>query len=68
MDALPERAESILGYQFEDQELLMAALTPMRKEQKRLAIVGSEALRLVAAHEWYHSGADLSEYSVISEN
>ncbi|KAK4888511.1 hypothetical protein LTR49_028845, partial [Elasticomyces elasticus] len=59
MEALPERAESILGYQFEDQELLMAALTPMKNEQKRLAIVGSEALRLVTADEWYVSGADL---------
>ncbi|KAK4889118.1 hypothetical protein LTR49_028807, partial [Elasticomyces elasticus] len=59
MNAYPERAQSILGYQFENKELLMAALTPMGKERKRLAIPGNEALGLVAADEWYRSGADL---------
>jgi len=69
MNAFPERAESILGHQIQDQEVLLAALTPMGNEQKRLAIVGSEALRLVAADEWYRSGADLSQFfSVLWED
>jgi len=31
MEAFPERAESIIGYRFEDQEILLAALTPIGK-------------------------------------
>ncbi len=65
MEAFPERAESIIGYRFEDQEILLAALTPIGSEQKRLAILGSEALGLVAADEWYLFGANLSVYCII---
>lgn len=36
MDAFPERVESILGHHFDDPELLLAALSPMRTEQKRV--------------------------------
>lgn len=68
MDAFPERAESILGHRFEHQELLLAALTPTGNEQKRLATVGGEVLKVVAVDEWYRSGADLSECSVVWED